>query len=102
MQNGQKEKDGAPRLSYGVSSHVPSCKAIKELSVTLKQVLFSFDGRISRSTFWVRGLLPLYSVVGAGALIDLGISGHIGLFYLLSSLVTLWSGLDIFAKRCHD
>jgi predicted RNase H-like nuclease (RuvC/YqgF family) len=27
VQNGQKEKDGAPRLSYGVSSHVPSCKA---------------------------------------------------------------------------
>ena len=31
MQNGQKEKDGAPRLSYGVSSHVPSCEANHEL-----------------------------------------------------------------------
>jgi hypothetical protein len=27
VQNGQKEKDGAPSLSYGVSSHVPSCEA---------------------------------------------------------------------------
>jgi hypothetical protein len=28
VENGQKEKDGAPSLSYSVSLHVPSCKAL--------------------------------------------------------------------------
>ncbi|MGJ4932165.1 DUF805 domain-containing protein [Bradyrhizobium sp. HKCCYLS2038] len=62
--------------------------------------LFSFDGRIGRSAFWLGLILPL-------TLAFLGIvvavpplafnNAVLGLF-----LLTLWPTLAIGAKRCHD
>jgi uncharacterized membrane protein YhaH (DUF805 family) len=73
--------------------------------VTLKQVLLSFDGRISRSTYWVRGVLPSAAIAafGApiGALIDVATNGA-GFVYAFSALLTLWPSLAVSVKRCHD
>ena len=75
--------------------------------------LFSLQGRISRSTFW------LYYVVGMGAfsaycyliaIYALGPFGHIGELTLLPSLIlaahiysiVLWPSIALLTKRCHD
>ena len=66
-----------------------------------KEILFSFEGRISRSTYWGYGLM-LLPIWGGGWLIDLAVHGEQGLFYWLGILLCFWPGLAISVKRCHD
>ncbi|WP_437678435.1 hypothetical protein [Sorangium sp. So ce131] len=40
---------------------VDSASVSNEMS--WRQIWFSFEGRISRSTFWLKGVLPLYGIV---------------------------------------
>ncbi|MGJ4953987.1 DUF805 domain-containing protein [Bradyrhizobium sp. HKCCYLS20291] len=62
--------------------------------------LFSFDGRISRSAYWLGLILPLaLAFLGMVAAVPpLAFNDAVlGLF-----LLALWPALAIGAKRCHD
>ena len=66
-----------------------------------KDVLFSFEGRITRSEFWLKGmvipiLLPLFlalALAGRGALMAVGIA---------LCIVLAWPWLALYVKRLHD
>ncbi len=65
-----------------------------------KALYLSFDGRISRSTFWLKGFLPIF-VVNLVVSVVLGLIGLDILAYIVS-LVLIWPMLAITAKRWHD
>ncbi len=76
--------------------------------MSLSRILFSYEGRIPRSTFW-------YYVVGAaivwvaarfadtvlGATTGAGTNGY-GCFTVFLALLQIATGLAVGAKRCHD
>jgi uncharacterized membrane protein YhaH (DUF805 family) len=83
-----------------------------------KEVWFSFDGRISRSTFWLKGLLPLY-----GLIIFLGVVYGVlsaivkhaeiealstaatvlgALVISIGAICFFWIYLAVYTKRWHD
>jgi uncharacterized membrane protein YhaH (DUF805 family) len=78
------------------------------VSLGLKQVLFSFRGRIPRRTFWLATLATFLTLaipaVGVAAVIKLNevteIIGSILLLVLFA--VLLWVSLAIRVKRWHD
>lgn len=61
------------------------------------QLLFSFDGRIARSTYWLKFWLPLYAIYAVAFMIDFSgvLDGAIMLF-------SAYSVIAVTAKRCHD
>jgi uncharacterized membrane protein YhaH (DUF805 family) len=76
--------------------------------MTLAQVFFSFDGRIGRQTFWLKGvlLLTVLAIVG-GVLAGIigGLSGSGGLLavlFIAVYIVVLWMSLAVSIKRWHD
>ncbi len=85
------------------------------------QFLFSFEGRISRSDFWLKWMLPFYAVGFAlffiGSLVSMptaadpgfATSAQMGPGQLVMTivifvyfLVALWPSLAVPAKRWHD
>ena len=70
--------------------------------MSITTVLFSFDGRIDRSTYWQKGYLPLIGLFLVILLLFsvIGVSGLVAILILLS--VTGWMWLAISAKRWHD
>jgi uncharacterized membrane protein YhaH (DUF805 family) len=74
------------------------------------QFLFSVQGRISRSQYWLKWFLPviaislvLYiilfaSIASGGA----GAAGVAGILLLLFTLITLWPSIAVTVKRIHD
>lgn len=65
-----------------------------------KEVLLSFDGRISRSDFWLKGILPIFVVLLLIAAIDSLITG--GVIALLAQIVAIYPSVAIGVKRFHD
>ncbi len=71
--------------------------------MTIGEALFSFEGRMSRRDYWLKGaiyLLPIglfsnYLVYGVGTDAALGLSMFIG-------FITLWPTLALTLKRLHD
>lgn len=82
--------------------------------MTFKQLYFSFDGRIGRKTFWLKGVLPLtilsiiiFFVGGLAqewAYWESGEEAQIcmSLVFLPISLFLIWPNLAIVVKRWHD
>jgi uncharacterized membrane protein YhaH (DUF805 family) len=73
------------------------------MQMTVGEALFSFEGRISRPDFWLKGVLPLLTV-------ELIISGFANCLQVdkmnpmmwIVGLVLLWPNLAILVKRLHD
>ena len=60
---------------------------------------FSFEGRISRSTYWLQYVLPMF-VLG---LVVIMVAGKIGLPAARFILVlSMWPAMAGAVKRCHD
>jgi uncharacterized membrane protein YhaH (DUF805 family) len=74
----------------------------------MKSLLFSFDGRIGRKTFWLTTLalmavLAVVQVVAIGLAFVSEILGMIGMVALLVVAIgVLWAALAVQAKRWHD
>ena len=69
--------------------------------LTLGQLLFSFDGRIGRGTYWACAI-PLAVVVGfASVLMDSGDDSAEAIGGVIT-LVSLWPGFAVMTKRWHD
>jgi len=74
--------------------------------LSLKEIYFSFKGRIPRKVFWIHGMLGM---IGASIVVGIVIGGLAALiggaamillipFYI----VLVWAGLAISIKRWHD
>jgi uncharacterized membrane protein YhaH (DUF805 family) len=72
------------------------------------QFYFSPSGRISRSQYWLRFMLPyfvIYAVLEIGTIASSASSAAHGLFSVLQtvfSLVALWPSIAVLVKRIHD
>lgn len=96
------------------SGPVSSVKAVPNSylqSIDFKEILFSFNGRINRSTYWTCTLslcVILFIVYGFFLMIARVSSSNLFSFgaasFLLSliSLLFVWPGLALSVKRCHD
>jgi LPXTG-motif cell wall-anchored protein len=77
---------------------------------TFGQFVFSANGRISRSQFWLKWSLPvvvlyivLYGVVfGVAAAGNLGAVAAMGIVIVIVFVVLLWPNIAIMIKRIHD
>jgi uncharacterized membrane protein YhaH (DUF805 family) len=67
-----------------------------------RRILFSFDGRIGRRTWWLWGVAALLGL-SLYATVLLRVAGvAAGTTDLLVNLLLLWPALAISAKRWHD
>lgn len=99
-----------PSVQAPIYSTQPESKS--EIKMTFSQILFSFKGRIPRSTYWTF-LLPM-GIIGLALqyitdpalrtviVIDPYAGVYIGKLYLLYLLLTIYPGLAIIVKRIHD
>ena len=65
-----------------------------------KDVWLTFDGRISRSDFWLKGVLPLIVINLLISSIDSLITG--GLISMLVGIALIYPGVAVGIKRFHD
>lgn len=65
-----------------------------------KDVLLSFDGRISRYDYWLKGILPIFVVLLIISVIDSYVSG--GIINLLASILSIYPTVAVVVKRFHD
>lgn len=65
-----------------------------------KDVWLTFDGRIPRSEFWLKGVLPIFVINLLLSAIDSIITG--GLIATLASIVLIYPMVAIAIKRFHD
>ena len=68
----------------------------------LKNILFSFEGRINRKQYWSY-VIPLIIILFLLPAIIFGVeSKEAGTITLIGSLLTLWPSLAVQVKRWHD
>lgn len=67
-------------------------------------IMFSFEGRVPRSVYWIYNVVILNVVFWAIFLLGTLIGGEDGgvVAYYLGGLLVLWPSLAIGIKRCHD
>jgi len=76
-------------------------------TMSILQLLFSFQGRISRSTYWLKYFLPYIVIFVFMIILDItfGIFNKdigMGVFSGIFSIITFYTSLAIGVKRCHD
>ena len=77
------------------------------IDISMWHLLFSFSGRIPRSTFWIMIciLFPLGTMVGIAPYVirGEGIGSYITLaIYGVWMILSMWISLALYAKRWHD
>jgi len=65
-----------------------------------KDVWLNFEGRISRSEFWLKGILPIIVINLLLSAVDSAITG--GLIATLAGIVLIYPTVAIAIKRFHD
>lgn len=76
--------------------------------MTLSELYLSFSGRISRRTYWLKGVVPYIIVIGIlqmlliATMSDRGPNGLIIGLITIVSLVLIWPALAVSFKRWHD
>ena len=65
-----------------------------------KDVLLNFDGRINRSDFWLKGVIPIFVALLIISALDSFITG--GVIYLLASIISIYPSVAVGVKRFHD
>lgn len=69
--------------------------------MSLKELLFSFNGRVNRAKYWL--MVLILSVIPFIILLLSRIIGEGGtVLYILYLVIVIWPGLAISAKRWHD
>jgi uncharacterized membrane protein YhaH (DUF805 family) len=76
-------------------------------SMTLSSLLLSWEGRISRSTYWLRFAVPYLVIYMSLLTVDVvaGTSppkAGMGVFSGIFTLLALYPSLAVGIKRCHD
>lgn len=75
--------------------------------MSLKDLLLSPKGRVNRSTYWLKYMVPylVLSIIAVVADISMGLFDEatgIGVISLAFMLVALYPSIAISIKRCHD
>ena len=77
-----------------------------EVEMTLKEIYFSFNGRIPRKVFWIYGFLGMigaFIALFAAAFILGMISQILALIIIIPGyILIIWASLAIQIKRWHD
>ncbi len=73
----------------------------------MRELLFSTRGRITRSDYWLRFVLPYFVIFVVISYIDLTAGTYydkldVGLLSLLFALAALYPWIAVGIKRCHD
>jgi uncharacterized membrane protein YhaH (DUF805 family) len=69
--------------------------------LSLKEVLFSFEGRIPRKAYWLQGIVPIFVAGLVLGMVGFGIGFGEWWGYVVQFLL-LWPGLAVSIKRWHD
>ncbi|MDO9139262.1 MAG: DUF805 domain-containing protein [Methylobacter sp.] len=74
---------------------------------SLTELFLSFDGRVSRSTYWLRYMLPYFLIYVVLAVLDISLGSFdydtgYGTTSGLFTLVGIIPSLAMNIKRCHD
>lgn len=75
--------------------------AVADSDSSITTIWFSFEGRSSRSTYWVKYFLPWFGISFVANIID-AMVGTGGVLALIVAVIGLWPGLANSVKRCHD
>ena len=73
--------------------------------MSLVDVYFSFNGRICRETYWLKGVLPVVVLSFLVGIIDAAVFSYTeyeGLLGVLWNLLLIWPALALSVKRWHD
>ncbi len=75
--------------------------------MTVAQLLFSTRGRIPRSTFWLRFVLPVWVLTIIAVVIDfatglIDVDAGIGVFSGLFTVLLIYPSIAVCIKRFHD
>ena len=75
----------------------------RKARITIGEALFSFEGRMSRSDYWLKGVIPLIFLVGIPqcVLILIATDGARTLAIMIG-LCSLWPTFALWIKRYHD
>ncbi len=88
----------APESDVAVSSG--------QSKLSLKQIYFSFDGRIPRKVFWLHGILGIFATTLVASFVLGILSGILGEWVMVLSIPLfvplIWAYLGIYIKRWHD
>lgn len=68
---------------------------------SITSVWFSFEGRTSRSTYWLKYMLPWFGIYIVAGILD-AVAGLNGIATLIVGVIGLWPGIANGVKRCHD
>ena len=96
-------RDPAARDAYLNAAFDVGGRSDTPAPISAAQILFSFEGRVSRQVFWLYGVLGL-----TGTLLLIGaLLGMLGvppehMAHKLVPLLLLWPSLAIAVKRWHD
>jgi len=73
------------------------------LPMTVSRALFSFEGRLSRGDYWLKGFLPMLPVGIFNNLLAYGVNEPWALaMSLCLGILSLWPTLALVVKRLHD
>ncbi len=81
-----------PSVSQSPSRYQPAATPM-----SWSQLLFSFEGRISRSTYWIKFTLPLYALYLLAFMLDSS-----GTLFAIVVIAGIFPSLAVAVKRCHD
>jgi uncharacterized membrane protein YhaH (DUF805 family) len=80
--------------------------------ITWSELLFSFKGRIPRSTYWLKWSIPIIVIsiildildpmLGTTYMIDPELNLHFGILSLIFTIVIIYPSTAVAFKRCHD
>jgi uncharacterized membrane protein YhaH (DUF805 family) len=77
--------------------------------MSLSKILFSYEGRIPRATFWyyllavvIASTIARFADSAVGLTTGAGASGGYGCFTVFLTLLLIATGLAVGVKRCHD
>lgn len=99
--------DGTDVIRFGSFCLVYEGSASERSIMDIKQLWFSFDGRASRSDYWLRTALPIFGVSVVLIILSGAMSGSdepspLIFVYFLWSLFSIWPSLAVSIKRLHD
>ena len=71
--------------------------------ISIPKVLFSFSGRISRSEYWIKGVLVLMPFSILNNILFFAVNSDVAyIFAVIISVISLWPGIALNVKRWHD
>jgi uncharacterized membrane protein YhaH (DUF805 family) len=101
-QNNQTKSDVSYNIETSTENEIE--KQHQTVKINMYSLLFSFKGRINRSTYWVSGIVPLFlffAIINI-LIVLLGENTFISVISFIFLLFGEWIFLALSSKRLHD